>query len=150
LSFLSTSHNVCASEKRLEQLGEASLCAAIEFIEKVESLQVYEFIQKDFIATINSTLFSLGELVSAVVNLSLVRLDAFFAANTELPPLQQSLKLVEYENVFCNSLSSITLSVDSPIFIFLLQKVGDVPVMFVVRSFHYFMVFRFKHKSYDF
>ncbi len=105
------SHASGASAKNLEILGESSLCIAIGFMERVHELKKYDFIPKDFEATLSSTVFSTGELVSALVTLALMRTDAMFDNTAHMAPVHRAARIRDFQFIASNSL---LLLVDIP------------------------------------
>lgn len=81
--------------KVFEELGERALCYALELAIRIESLNQYSFVPKDLLHTMNRTLFSSGDLISALMNLSIKRVDAFFEELQSLPPSNRSKKLLD-------------------------------------------------------
>lgn len=71
--------------KRYEAMGEQALCVALELAQKLESLKEYSFVPKSFTSILAASLFTFGDLLSALLNLSLRRVDAFFEVITTLP-----------------------------------------------------------------
>eukprot|EP00981_Chlorochromonas_danica_P012823 scaffold5444_cov181-Ochromonas_danica.AAC.4 len=71
--------------KRYEAMGEQALCVALELAQKLESLKEYSFVPKSFTNILAASLFTFGDLLSALLNLSLRRVDAFFEVITTLP-----------------------------------------------------------------
>lgn len=72
-------------KKNFELFGEQGLCAALELAQKLEDIKQYTFIPKSFSTTLSSSLFSFGDLLSALLNLSLRRVDSFFEVMPTLP-----------------------------------------------------------------
>lgn len=81
--------------KRFEVMGEQALCCALELTQKIEDMKQYTFVPKTFLATLASSLFTFGDLLSALLNLSLRRVDSFFEVLVTLPPELHSRKLSE-------------------------------------------------------
>ena len=81
--------------KHFEELGERALCFALELAIRIESLSRYSFVPKDLLNTINKTLFSSGDLISALMNLAIKRVDAFFQESQNYPPMNRSKKLLD-------------------------------------------------------
>lgn len=98
------------AEKNYEALGEKCICAAMEFIATVDSLSGYDFLPPDLVPTFNSALWSSGELISTLLNLSIQRVDAFFSSLRQLPPELRSVRLPDFfEKVVGQSLEAIQI-----------------------------------------
>eukprot|EP01038_Epipyxis_sp_PR26KG_P008273 gene8273-11200_t len=101
-------------EKKFELMGESTICASIELIAAIDSLRLFNFIQPDVIRVLNDSLFTIGQLISSIINLSIHRLDAFFemTIHPSVPPLQRSMKLIDIEMVIQEFIKSISINLD--------------------------------------
>jgi hypothetical protein len=96
-------------EKRFEEMGEKALCAAMELVTEIDELRQFLFLPTDFISTLHSSLFSVGQLISAMLNLSIQRVDAFFATLATLISTQRPQKLADICAALSESLQAIVL-----------------------------------------
>lgn len=126
-----------AQEKRFEEMGEKSICAAIELMNEVDELREFVFLPLDFISSINSTLFNSGQLISALLNISLQRIDAFFTAIAVMEPPLRPPKLLDVMKAVSESLQAVEIDKQYPQLLrTLLTKVRNT-----VTHFFFFDVF---------
>jgi hypothetical protein len=107
LSFFTTT-----GSKRISEMGERALCAAIGLMTRMDALRSYTFMPHDLLPALNACLFSVGELMSALLNLSIERIEAWFRTVLALPPLQRGARLVEVIRVLANTLKLIDFQTD--------------------------------------
>jgi hypothetical protein len=100
------------NEQRFEGMGEAAICAAIDLMAEIEGLRAFPFLPPDTVTTINSTLFNVGQLISALLNLSLHRVDAFFAATLCVECSLRPKKLLDIQNVLSESLQLVSVDTE--------------------------------------
>ena len=114
-----------SQEQRFEEMGENALCAAMELMSEVDDLREFVFLPRDLVATMNNTLFNVGQLISALLNLSLQRIDAFFSSLTLLDTSQRPAKLLEIVRIVSESLHAVHIDIKySVLFRTLLLKVN--------------------------
>ena len=112
------------NERAFEELGEATLCAAIELINTINALRDFAFLSTDFVQTFNSTLFTEGQLVSALLNLAIQRMDAYYESVLCWPPAERPAKLLQIEQVLSDSLGVLNIMADPTLLKTLLLKVA--------------------------
>jgi len=96
-----------SQEQRFEEMGANALCAAIELMTEIDDLREFGFLPRDLVATMNNTLFNVGQLISALLNLSLQRIDAFFGSLALLDTGQRPTKLPEIVRIVSESLQAV-------------------------------------------
>lgn len=79
--------------KKYELMGEKALCVALELAQKLETIKEFSFVPRAFLTTLMTSLFSFGDLLSALLNLALRRVDAFFEVLSTLPPELHARKI---------------------------------------------------------
>ena len=94
--------------RRLAALGTQSLCEAISLMGRVERLKRYHFMPTGFVHSIHTNLFSMGELISAYLNLAIDRVEAWFRNTLMLAPQQRGQRFSEFfevvlAEVLCNA-----------------------------------------------
>jgi hypothetical protein len=93
--------------KQITEMGERALCAAISLMNRMDSLRIYTFLPHDLVSSLNSCLFSVGELMSALLNLSIQRIEAWFCTVLALPPISRGARLIEVNHVLLDVLKMI-------------------------------------------
>ena len=93
--------------KQIAEMGERALCAAISLMNRMDSLRTYTFLPHDLVSSLNSCLFSVGELMSALLNLSIQRIEAWFCTVLALPPISRGARLIEINHVLLDALRMI-------------------------------------------
>ncbi len=97
-------------DKRYEMMGEKSLCAGIELMTRVDQLSHYSFLPNDFVATLNNTLFNTGQLISALLNLAITRLEGFIESVNGLQPSLRSSKYLEIDKLLAESMLAVNIN----------------------------------------
>lgn len=100
--------------KSYEQLGEKTLCAALDLVRLVNALKQYQFLPRDFVANFNRSLFTEGQLISALMNIAIRRMDAFFEALIGLPPNQRANRIRDIDKIMSDSLQVVEINVNDP------------------------------------
>lgn len=103
-----------AQEKQFEGMGEKAICAAVELMNEIDELKEFSFLPETMIASLNSTLFSAGQLLSALLNISLQRVDAFFASIALLFINQRPAKLLDIIKVVSETLQAVEVDKQYP------------------------------------
>ncbi len=101
-------------QKSIEELGEKALCSALELANRFDILQSYPFVPKDLLSTMSKTLFNLGDVLSALIKLSVRRVDAFFDELLNTPTSQRSKRLCEITSLLNEIISSIRDDIYEP------------------------------------
>ena len=101
-------------EKQFEGIGEKAICAAIELMNEIDDLREFSFLPTTLIASLNTTLFSAGQLLSALLNISLQRVDAFFASMALLFNNQRPAKLLDIVKVVSETLQAVEVDKQYP------------------------------------
>lgn len=96
-----------AGNKQITEMGERALCAAISLMNRMSCLRAYTFLPHDLVNSLISCLFSVGELMSALLNLSIQRIEAWFCSILALPPSSRGIRLVDINQVLLNALIMI-------------------------------------------
>lgn len=96
-----------AGNKQITEMGERALCAAISLMNRMSCLRGYTFLPHEMVNSLTSCLFSVGELMSALLNLSIQRIEAWFCSVIALPPSSRGSRLVEINEVLLNALIMI-------------------------------------------
>ena len=104
---LELSFFIKTGNKQITEMGERALCAAISLMNRMDALRVYTFLPHDLVSSLNSCLFSVGELMSALLNLSIQRIEAWFHTVLVLPPLSRGPRLIEVNHVLLDVLRMI-------------------------------------------
>jgi hypothetical protein len=97
-------------DKRYENMGEKSICAAIELMTRVDQLTHYSFIPHDLVATLNNTLFTTGQLISSLLNLAIQRVDAFVETVKQMAPSLRSSKYLEIDKILSESMLLVEIT----------------------------------------
>jgi hypothetical protein len=114
-------------DKRYENMGEKSICAAIELMTRVDQLTHYSFIPHDLVATLNNTLFTTGQLISSLLNLSIQRVDAFVETVKQMAPSLRSSKYLEIDKILSESMLLVDINLpESALLKLVLIKVGSI------------------------
>lgn len=103
-----------AQEKHFEGMGEKAICAAVELMNEIDELKEFSFLPETLIASLNTTLFSAGQLLSALLNISLQRVDAFFASIALLFVNQRPAKLLDIVKVVSETLQAVEVDKQYP------------------------------------
>ena len=98
---------MASGNKQMMEMGERALCAAISLMNRMDSLRMYAFLPHDFVNSLNSCLFSVGELMSALLNLSIHRIEAWFSSVLALPPMTRGARLIDINHVLLDALRMI-------------------------------------------
>ncbi len=85
--------------RRLAMLGTESLCEAISLMGRVERLKRYAFMPSGYVQSLYLNLFSMGEVISAYLNLAIGRVEAWFQNTVALAPQQRGLRFEEFFDV---------------------------------------------------
>ena len=93
--------------KQISEMGERTLCAAISLMNRMDALRSFQFLPHDLVSSLNSCLFSVGELMSALLNLSIQRIEAWFCSVLALPPILRGARLIEINHVLLDALKMI-------------------------------------------
>ena len=101
--------------KQFEVLEEKALCTALILSDRIDHLNKFSFISKEFIQTINKTLFSTGDLLSALIKLSATRIDAFFEVITSSTLDVRMKKIIEIQSILDEFLCLIKDDLTDPI-----------------------------------
>jgi hypothetical protein len=96
-----------AGNKQITEMGERALCAAISLMTRLDDLRAYTFLPHDLVNSLIQCLFSVGELMSALLNLSIQRIEAWFCTVLALPPIARGGRLTEINTVLLNALKMI-------------------------------------------
>lgn len=119
-----------AQEKQFEEMGEKAICAAVELMNEIDELKEFSFLPETMIASLNSTLFSAGQLLSALLNISLQRVDAFFASIALLFVNQRPAKLLDIVKVVSETLQAVEVDKQYPQLLrTLLVKVRPISIL---------------------
>ncbi len=130
-------------QKSIEELGEKALCSALELAHRFDKLQTYSFVPKDLLSTMSKTLFNLGDVLSALIKLSVRRVDAFFEELSNTATAQRSKRLCDMISLLNEMISSIRDDIhDASLFRLTLQQVIDV-LMFCIYFTHLHETFKF-------
>ena len=98
LTFISDGH------RGLIDMGEKAICAAIGMMDRVELLRAYKFLPHEFVYMLISAIFSTGELMSALLDLCIERIDAWFKTVIALPAAQRAGRLEQINHVLQDAL----------------------------------------------
>lgn len=104
--------------RNLSDLGEKSICASISMMERINELRKYSFIPCEFLSTLNNSLFCSGDLISALLNISIERCDLWFQDILASPISSRSNKLLEIKSI----VSDVVKRLEFPINEHILQK----------------------------
>ena len=102
---------MATGNKQITEMGERALCAAISLMNRMDSLRMYAFLPHDLVNSLNSCLFTVGELLSALLNLSIQRIEAWFSSVLALPPITRGARLIEINHVLLDALRMIDFHV---------------------------------------
>lgn len=115
--------------KQFEILEEKALCTALSLSNKIESLDKYSFLLKEFINTLTKTLFSTGDLISALIKLAAHRMDAFFEMILSSTLDVRMKKMIEIQSVLAEFLSLLKDDIkDESLYQIVVQKVSQLHV----------------------
>lgn len=101
-------------QRSFEDMGEKALCSALELTHRFDELLKYPFVPRDLIATMNKTLFSTGDVLAALIKLSVKRVDALFDEITRMPTMQRSKRLSDVCSMLAEINSLIRDDFDEP------------------------------------
>ena len=85
--------------RRLATLGTQSLCEAISLMGRVERCKRYHFMPHAYVQSLHTNLFSIGELISAYLNLAIERTEIWFQNTLALAPQQRGQRFSEFIQV---------------------------------------------------
>jgi hypothetical protein len=110
--------------KQYDLLEEKALCSALLLSDRIDSLQRFSFIPKEFHQTLSKTLFSSGDLLSALIKLSANRMDAFFELILSSSLDVRMKKLIEIQSILDEFLQLIKDDLTDPLlFQMIIQKI---------------------------
>lgn len=96
-----------AGNEHITEIGERALCAAISLMNRLDHLRAYTFLPHNLVNSLMACLFSVGELMSALLNLSIQRVEEWFCSVLALPPIARGDRFVEVNKVLLNALKMI-------------------------------------------
>jgi hypothetical protein len=93
----------------LMELGERTLCSAICLMHDIDTKlsKHYAVLPHNFTKSLVSALFSVGELISAFLDLSIERVEGWFNNTLDLPPLQRGPRFASIDHVLLGGLSNV-------------------------------------------
>jgi hypothetical protein len=110
--------------KHYDLLEEKALCSALLLSDRIDALQRFSFIPKEFHQTLSKTLFSSGDLLSALIKLSANRMDAFFELILSSSLDVRMKKLIEIQSILDEFLQLIKDDLTDPLlFQMIIQKI---------------------------
>ena len=71
---------MAAGNKEITEMGEGALCVAITLMNRLDTLRAYSFLPHELVSNMMACLLSVGELMSALLNLSIQRIEAWFSS----------------------------------------------------------------------
>lgn len=123
LSCIVPSNSFKPTQKRnLSELGVRVICSCIGLMERLEVLKIFVFLNQDLYKAVTETLFTIGELMSALLDLSIERIEAWFASLMALSLTQRCGRLLEIKSVLCDILTESYLEIIAPDIDSTLQK----------------------------
>ena len=112
--------------KQFDHLEERALCTALLLSDKIESLHKFSFIPREFMDTLSRTLFTSGDLITALIKLAAHRMDAFFETIHSSTIDLRSKKLMEMKSVLQEFISLVRDDLtDENLFRMVIQKVHN-------------------------
>jgi hypothetical protein len=110
--------------KQYELLEEKALCTALLLSNKIDVLSKFSFLPKEFFSTLYRTLFSTGDLLSALIKLSIHRIDGFFNTILNSTLDVRMKKMIEIQSVLNEFLQLIKDDLtDNELFQIVVEKV---------------------------
>lgn len=91
-------------KRKLSELGERVLCASIGFMERLEAAKSFVFLNQDTYRSVTETIFTMGELLSALLDLSIERVESWFSSVHSLPLTQRAGRMAELKPVLLEML----------------------------------------------
>lgn len=98
-------------KRKLSELGERVLCASIALMERLEAAKSFVFLNQDTYRSVTETVFTMGELLSALLDLSIERIEAWFSAVHSLPLTQRAGRMLELKPVLLETLGESHLEI---------------------------------------
>ena len=98
---------MAAGNKQITEMGESALCIAITLMNRLDILRTYPFLPHELVSNMIACLLSVGELMSALLNLSIQRIEAWFYNTLALSPSGRGGRLVEINKVLVEALAMI-------------------------------------------
>ena len=102
--------------KRVMELGEPAIFAAIGLLHLIEDLARFRFIPKDFIPSLRNNLLDIGALMSAILDIAIERVEGWFQGIMSLPPIHRGSRLSEVATLIMEqiSITKIPVSLHGP------------------------------------
>lgn len=125
-------HNNTASTRHrdFESLGEGALCLGLEFLKRVEQTEYFLFVPRVLSVSIYSALFNFGDLISALLNLGMKRVDIFFNQLQDSSGMEQSRKLSEASCLLVESLQLVRRDLNTQsLYILVTRKILSTQVL---------------------
>ena len=98
-------------KRKLSELGERVLCGCVGFMDRIETLKTFVFLQQDTYKSVTEAVFTMGELMSALLDLSIERVEAWFSALHSLPLTQRAGRTMEIKSILLEVLGESHLEV---------------------------------------
>lgn len=118
-------------KKNLEDLGEGSLCCALELAQRIEFLTEFKsIIPNDFVKTLTSTLFSSGLVISQLLNLVIRRVDSFFSELNTKSIKSRAKSIAEAHNLIFEIIKLLFIEIkDINLLTMLFHKVTTILIL---------------------
>jgi len=104
-----------SGKRHLGEMGEKSLCLAISLSSKFEILRQYTFLPHDFVRLLTEGVFSTGEIMSILFNLSIERCNIWFTNLLMASPNLRHQRIVDVFAVWSEGISQLNLFSDDAI-----------------------------------
>ena len=98
---------MAAGNKQITEMGESALCVAVTLMNRLDTLRRYSFLPHELVSNMIACLLPVGELMSALLNLSIQRIEAWFSGTLVLSPSKRGSRLVQFNQVLVDALEMI-------------------------------------------
>lgn len=96
-------------QKKYELMGMPTICAAVKFMSVVSKIPSFSFVPHDIVPAIHSNLFTTGQLISALINISITKMDSLFVKLEEIALGQRNKVLELVDHTVSEVLSTIPM-----------------------------------------